>query len=98
MNEQLKIADKVVDVVDRANRMICVTLLLYSVFKPKSCFAQVRLLARKKEDEKFQPIAYKTYKHKVIIYLLDFMESVSDKDITFVPFLLSVRIRLSCNN
>ena len=35
MDEQLKLAHKVVDVVDRANRKICVTLLRYSVNKPE---------------------------------------------------------------
>ena len=54
MDEQLKLAHKVVDVVDRANRTICVTLLRYNVDQPESSFAQVRLFARKREDEKFQ--------------------------------------------
>ena len=36
MDEQLKLAHKVVDVVDRANRKICVTLLRYNVDKPES--------------------------------------------------------------
>ena len=49
MDEQLKLAHKVVDVVDRANRKICVTLLRYN---PESSNAQVRILARKKEDDK----------------------------------------------
>ena len=34
MNEQLKLAHKFVDVVDRANKKICVTLLRYIVDKP----------------------------------------------------------------
>ena len=53
MDEQLKLAHKVVDVVDGANRKICVTLLRYSVDKPESSYAKVRLFARKNEDEKF---------------------------------------------
>ena len=56
MVEQLKRAHKVVDVVERANRKICVTLLQYSVDTPESSYAQVRLFARKKEDEKFQQV------------------------------------------
>ena len=52
MDEQLKLAHKVVDVVDRANRKICVTLLRYNVNKPESSHAQFRLIARKKKDEK----------------------------------------------
>ena len=35
-DEQLKLTHKVVDVVDRANKMICVTLLRYNVDKPES--------------------------------------------------------------
>ena len=82
MDEQLKLAHKVVDVVDRATRKICVTLLRYNVDKPESSFAQVRLFARKKEDEKFQQVVYVKYKFKEIIYLLDVMKSVYDKAIT----------------
>ena len=36
MDEQLKLVHKVIDVVDRANRKVCVTLLRYNVEKPKS--------------------------------------------------------------
>ena len=62
MDEQLKLAHKVVDVVDRTNRKICVTLLRYNVDKPENSYAQVRLFARKKEDEKFQQVVYVKYK------------------------------------
>ena len=79
MDEQLKLAHKVVDVVDRANRKICVTLLRYNVDKPESSYAQVRLFARKKEDEKFQQVVYVNYKLEEFIYLLDVMNSVYDK-------------------
>ena len=48
MDEQLKLAHNVVDVVDRANRKIWVTLLRYNVVKPESYYAQIRLFARKK--------------------------------------------------
>ena len=43
MDEQLKLAHKVVDVVDRANRKFCLTLLRYNVDKPESSYAQVRV-------------------------------------------------------
>ena len=56
MDEQLKLAHKVVDVVDRANRKICVTLLRYIVDKSESSYAELRLFARKNEDEKFQQV------------------------------------------
>ena len=62
MDELLKLAHKVVDVGDRANRKICVTLLLYNVDKPDSSYAQVRVFARKKKDENFQQIVYVDYK------------------------------------
>ena len=56
MDEQLKLAHKVVDVVERANGKICVTPLRYNVDKPESSYAQVRLFARMKEDENFQQV------------------------------------------
>ena len=85
MDEQLKLAHNVVDVVDRTNRKISVTLLRYNVDKPESSYAQVRLFARKKEDEKFQQNVYVTYKFEDFIYLLDVMNSVYDKVITNQP-------------
>ena len=85
MDEQLKLAHKVVDVVDRAKRKICVTLLRYNVDKPESSYAQVRLFARKKEDEKFHQVVYVNYKFEEFIYLLDVMNSVYDKVITNQP-------------
>ena len=85
MDEQLKLAHKVVDVVDRTNRKICVTLLRYNVEKPESSFAHVRFLARKKEDEKLQQVVYVNYKLEELIFLLDVMNSVYDKIITNQP-------------
>ena len=68
MDEQLKLAHKVVDVVDRANRKICVTLLWYNVDKPESSYARLPLFAMKKEDEKFQQVVYVNYKLEEFIY------------------------------
>ena len=85
MDEQLKLAHKVVDVVDQANRKICVTLLRYNVDKPESSYAQVLLSGRKKEDEKFQQVVYVNCKLEEFIYLLDAMNSVYDKFITNQP-------------
>ena len=85
MDEQLKLAHKVVDVVNRANRKICETLLRYNVEKPESSYAQVRLFARKKEDEKFQQIVYVNYKLEEFIFLVNVMNSVYDKVITNQP-------------
>ena len=85
MGEQLKLAHKVIEVVDRANRKVCVALLRYNVDKPESSYAQVLLFARKKEDEKFQQVVYVKYKLEEFIYLLDVMNSVYDKVITNQP-------------
>ena len=85
IDEQLKLAHKVVDIVDRANRKICVTLLRYNVDKPESSYAQVRFFARKKEDQKFQQVVYVNYKLEEFIYLLDVMNSVFYKVITNQP-------------
>ena len=49
-DEQLKLAHKVVDAVDRENTKICVNLIQYSADKPESSYYQVRLFTRKKED------------------------------------------------
>ena len=85
MDEQLKLAHKVVDVVDRTKRKTFVTLLRYNVDKPESSYAQVRLFARKKEDEKCQQVVYVNYELEEFIYLLDEMNSVYDKVITNQP-------------
>ena len=58
VGEQFELAHKVVDVVDRANRKICVTQLRYNVDKPESSFAQVRLSKRMMKDEKFHRIVF----------------------------------------
>ena len=79
MDEQLKLSHKVVDVVDRANKKIRVTLLRYNVDKLENSYAQIRLFARKKEDEKFQQVVYVKYKLEEFILLLDVKKSVYDK-------------------
>ncbi len=78
MDEQLKLAHKVVDVVDRADRKICVTVVRYNVDKLESSYAQVQSFARNKEDEKFQQVVYAKYKLEEVMYLFDVMNSVYD--------------------
>ena len=87
MDEQLKVAHKVVDVVDGANREFSMTLLRYNVDKLENSYAQVRIFARKKEEEKFQQVVYVKYILEEFIYLLDVMISVYDKVITNQPIL-----------
>ena len=79
MEEQLKLVHKVIDVVDRPNRKICVTLLRYKADNPDTSYAQVRLFGRKTEEEKFQEILYVNYRLDDFINLLDVMNSVYDK-------------------
>ena len=85
MDEQLKLAHKVVDLVGRASRKNCVTLLRYNVEKPESSYAQFRIFARKKEDGKFQQVVYVKYNLEELISLLDVLHSVYDKVITNQP-------------
>ena len=81
MDEQLKLAHKVVDVVDRANRKICVTMLRYNVEKPETSYVQVRLFGRRKDEEKIDQSVSVKYKLKECFYLLD----VYDKVLTNQP-------------
>ena len=79
MDEQLPLAHKMVDVVDRANGeicVICVTLLRYIEDKPESFNAQIGNFARKKEDEKFQLVIHVKKNFEEFIYLLNVMNSV----------------------
>ena len=85
MEEQLKLAHKVIDVIDRPNKKIFVTLLRYKVDNPDTSYAQVRLFRRKTEEEKFRQIVYVNYKLDEFVYLLDVMNSVYDKVIANQP-------------
>ena len=77
--EQLKLVHKMIDVVDRPNGKIFVTLLRYKVDNPETSYAQVRLFGRKKEEEKFQQTVYINYILDDILNLLDVMNLVNDK-------------------
>ena len=79
MEEQLKLVHKVINVVDRSKRRICVTLPRYKADNPDTSYAQVRLFRRKTEEEKFEQIVYVNYRLDKFIYLLDVMNSVYDK-------------------
>ena len=85
MEEQLKLTHKVVEVVDRPHRNICVTMLRYNVEKPETSYVLVRLFGRRKDEEKFNQIVYVNCKLNEFIYLLDVMNSVYDKVIANEP-------------
>ena len=85
MEEQLKLVHKVIDVVDRPNRKIFVTLLRYKAGNPDTSYAQLRLFGRKKEEENFHQIVYVDYRFDEFICLLDVMNSMYDKVIANQP-------------
>ena len=72
MLEQLKLAEKEVDVVNRAIKEMCVTILQYKVDKPQSSFAQVLLFARMKEDAILQQIVCVKHKFEKLINLFGY--------------------------
>ena len=76
MEEQFKLTHKVLEVDDRSHRKICVTMLHYNVEKPETSYVQVRLVGRRKDDEKLNQIAYVNFKFDEFLYLLDVMNSV----------------------
>ena len=51
MEEQLKLVHKVIDVVDRPNRRMCVTLLRYKVDNSETSYAHVRLFGRRRRKK-----------------------------------------------
>ena len=85
MHEQLKMGHKAVDVVDRANGKICVTLLRYNTDTLESSYTQFRFFARKSDDEKIQHVVYVNYKLEEFIHLMDVMNSVYEKVFTNQP-------------
>ena len=84
-DEHLKLAHEVFDVVDGANKKICVTLPQYIVDKPESFYLQVHFSARMKEDEKFLQFVYVNHYFEEFCYLPDVMISVYKKVITNQP-------------
>ena len=85
LEEQLKLVHKVIDVVVRPRRRICVTLLRYKLDNSDTSFAQIRLFGRRKEEEKFRQIVYVNHKLDEFVYLLDVLNSVNDKVIANQP-------------
>ena len=77
MGEQLKLAHNVVDVVERANRKICVTLPRYNVDKLRVLMLKFDSLQGRRRTKSFNNINF--------LYLLDVMISVNDKGITNQP-------------
>ena len=62
LEEQLKLTHKVVEVVDRPHRKICVTMARYNVEKLETSYVQVRLFVRRRDEEKINPVGSVNYK------------------------------------
>ena len=70
MDGQFKLAHKGVDVVNWANRKVCVTLLRYIVDKPESSFVQFQFFGRKGRTASFNKLSKWSRKlKKLSIYL-----------------------------
>ena len=78
MEEQLKFTHKVLEVVERPHRKICVTMLRDKVENRDPLYVQVQLFGRRKEETKFSQFVYVNYKFVELNYLLDLMNSVFD--------------------
>ena len=85
MDEQLKLAHNMTDIVDQANRKICVTLLRYNAEKPESSYSQTQLFAKKEEEKEIQKHVYAKYRLEKRTYLLDVMNPEYDENITNKP-------------
>ena len=77
--EQLKVVHELVVVVDSPYRKIFVTLLQINVDKKGSSYAQIRIIAIKKEEENFQLIVCVKYTLEDFNYYLNLENSVNDK-------------------
>ena len=85
MEEQLKLTHKIVEVVDRPHRKICVTMLRYNAEKPEISLVQRRMFGKRRDEEKFNQNVYVNYELDEIIYLLDVMNPVYEKVIANEP-------------
>ena len=92
-DEQFKLAHTVAD------RKICVTLLQYSVNKPKISYAQVRFFAQKKEDEKFQQTVYVNLELEEFIYLSPSFSCLIKSKCNYLLLIISLcfRVKMSWN-
>ena len=79
MEEQIKLTHKVVEVVDRSHRKICVTMVRYNVEKPETSYVQMRLFQRRKDEKKFNQFVYVNYTLDGFNILFDVKNSVYDK-------------------
>ena len=79
MYEPFRLLQKVVHVVNPANRKTCVALLRNHLAKPSSSNAHFRTLTGKKEDEKFQQIVHVKFELEKLINPIVVMDFLIDK-------------------
>ena len=77
---QLKLAHKAVDVMDQPIKTFCLNVLRYNMDKPLRSYADVRISARIKEEEEFQRSVYVYYSFDELIYVIDIMKSLFEKN------------------
>ena len=80
MDEQLNLAHKLVDIVDRANRKIRVTLLRYNVDKTKALIKSEKMQERRKK-RKFNKLSMSNINEEFILSL-DVKHSVNENFFT----------------
>ena len=98
LEQPFRLVHKLVDVVDRPYRKICLILLPHNLDKPESFDAQIRTFARKKAENKLQKFLNVKYKPGQFIQLHDVMNPVYDKALTNHPILIVLQKELLlCN-
>ena len=96
MEEQLKLTHKVVEVVDRPHRKICVTMLRYNVEKPETSYVRVRLFGRRKDEEKFNQIVYVNYQLDEFLQTMYFSYVFAEIK-RFFSEIFAERLRIGCS-
>ena len=79
MAGQLKLAYRLVDVVDRPTERFACLRCVTNVFNPQSLKTQLQFFAGKKKEVSFQQTVYANCSAKEILNVLDVMKSVYDK-------------------
>ena len=85
LEEQINFAYKMNHVADGPNRKTRVTLQRYSMDKKETCYVQIQIFARRKEEEKPQNTCRLSYKVEHFFLSLDFSICVTDKFTTNQP-------------
>ena len=91
LDEQLRLAHRVVDVVDCPNGKICLAILRHNVGNPEGSYVQIRVSAKKKKEENFQKTVYLNFKPEETLILADVMNSVYKKSLIFKLNVLSCK-------